>query len=61
MKKLLLFISIAFISCSKDEICLHCEKEGLPVIDVCESDVPEISVVAYERTNEGYVCERYDN
>ena len=59
MKRIILFIAITLTGCVKDEICLHCEKQGHPVIDVCESDVPQISVVAYDRTNEGYVCERY--
>lgn len=59
MKKLLLIISIAFVGCSKEEICLHCEKENMPVIDVCDGEVPSISFVAYNLTNEGYLCERY--
>lgn len=60
MKKILLILSVALIGCQENNICLRCEKQGVPDYDVCENQVVDISLVAYNLTNQGYKCYRTD-
>jgi|DEB0MinimDraft_6_1074348.scaffolds.fasta_scaffold103639_1 hypothetical protein len=57
MKRIILLISIGLIGCSKKDVCIRCEKASI-VYEFCDGDV-DASVVAYNLTNQGFVCERY--
>lgn len=56
MKKLIL-LCFVFASCSKEPICIRCEKQST-VHEFCDGDV-DASVTAYNLTNQGFLCERY--
>lgn len=56
MKKILL-LALILTGCSKEHICIRCEKASI-VHEFCDGDV-DASVVAYNLTNDGFVCERY--
>lgn len=56
MKRLLPLLLI-FASCDKEPVCIRCEK-GSTVYEFCDGDV-DASVVAYNLTNQGFLCEQY--
>jgi hypothetical protein len=63
MKKLLLFISIAFIGCSKASDCYICEKDNL-TYNYCEDSFysPNASFDDQIKSlrNDGYDCDYYN-
>jgi hypothetical protein len=57
MRTLLLLIAVFFIGCQKEDYCIRCEKQST-VYEFCDGDV-DASVVAYNLTNQGFICEQY--
>lgn len=62
MKKLLFIISIAFVSCQKEQTCLDCVNAANRRFQACEDDLAkgtDMGEVARAFVSNGYQCEIY--